>query len=74
MRGEGNKKEVKVAKKFEEMTVEEKQEAFEKWMEGRTARRGQSTARRAATQQLIKAHQDEYNKLLKSVGGKSKRV
>lgn len=62
-----------MAKKFEEMTEEEKREAFEKWMGNRTARRGQSKARRTATQQLIKAHQDEYNKLLAAGGGKGKK-
>lgn len=61
-----------MAKKFEEMTEEEKRAAFEKWVAGRTARRGLSTSRRKATAQLIKAHQDEYNKLLVSAGGKAK--
>lgn len=58
-------------KKFEEMTEDEKRQAFEKWVAGRTARRGVSAARRKATQQLIKAHQPEYNKLLVAAGGKA---
>jgi len=55
--------------KFEQMTDEEKQQAFQKWLSGRESRKGQSKARREATQQLIKTHKAEYNKLLKAAGG-----
>ena len=58
-----------MAKKFEEMDENEKRQAFEKWVSGRTARRGVSTIRRKATAQLIKAHQAEYNKLVVAAGG-----
>ena len=60
-----------MAKKFEEMNDIEKREAFEKWVSGRTARRGVSAIRRKATQTLIKAHQVEYDTLLEKAGGKA---
>lgn len=70
MRGEGTKKEeTELAKKFEEMTDEEKQQAFQKWLSGRESRKGQSQARRKAMQELIKLHAPEYARLLKAAGG-----
>lgn len=63
-----------MAKKFEEMTTEEKQQAFERWLASRESRKGQSAARRKATQQLISAHKPEYNKLLKAAGGTVKEA
>ena len=51
--------------KFEDMTQEQKSEAFEKWMSGRDARKGKSKARREATQALVKKYADEYAKYLK---------
>jgi len=60
-----------MAKKFEDMTEEEKREAFEKWQAGRTTRRAASKVRRAAMEALKKAHLPEYNELLKELGGKA---
>lgn len=60
-----------MAKKFEEMNDVEKREAFEKWVSGRTSRRGESKKKRTAVQALVKAHQDEYNGLLKAAGAKA---
>lgn len=57
------------AKKFEEMTKEEKDAAFEKWAKGRDTRKGQSKAKKTATKQLIAVHLQEFNKLLKAAGG-----
>lgn len=59
-----------MAKKFEEMTPAERQEAFNKWVEGRTARRAASKIKRAALDQLKKNHQDEYDQLVAKLGGK----
>ena len=59
-----------MAKKFEEMTAEEKNEAFQKWIAGRESRKGQNVAKRKATQQLIAKYKGEYNKLLAAAGGK----
>lgn len=58
-----------MAKKFEEMTEEEKRGAFQHWLAGRESRKGVSKARRAAMEALKKAHIAEYNKLLKAAGG-----
>ena len=58
-----------MAKKFEEMTKAEREVAFEKWVAGRTERRGISKIKRAATQALIAAHPDEYNELIVKAGG-----
>jgi len=74
VRGEGRRRRNTVAKKFEEMDENEKRQAFEKWVSGRTARRGTSTIRRKVTAQLIAAHQAEYNKLLVAAGGKVKEA
>jgi len=60
-----------MATKFEDMNPEQKKEAFEKWVSGRTARRGVSTIRRKATQALIKAHQVEYDAIVVKMGGKT---
>lgn len=57
-------------KKFEEMTDAEKLSAYNAMMEKRQGRKGLSVAKRTATKQLIKAHQVEYDKLLKAAGGK----
>jgi len=57
-----------VGKKFEDMTQAERQVAFEHWVEGKTARRAKSTVKRDAIKALIKAHQDEYNALVKQGG------
>lgn len=63
-----------MAKKFEDMTPAEKKEAFDKWVEGKTARRAKSAIKREATKLLIKAHQDEYDGLVKQVeAGKAKK-
>ena len=75
MRGEGTKKEeTELATKFEDMSDEEKQQAFQKWLAGRESRKGQSVARRKAMQELIKAHAPEYARLLKAAGGKAKET
>lgn len=57
-------------KKFEDMTPSEKQEAFDKWVANRTARRGVSKLKRDAVAKLIKAHQGEYDALM----GKGKKA
>lgn len=59
-----------MAKKFDEMTPAEKKEAFDKWVEGRTARRAASKIKRAALEALKKAHPDEYDSLIDKFGGK----
>lgn len=63
-----------MATKFEDMTNEEKQLAFQRWLQSRESRKGQSAARRKATQQIIAAHRPEYNKLLKAAGGTVKEA
>ena len=59
-----------MAKKFEEMTPAEKKEAFDKWVEGRTARRAVSKIKRAALEQLKKNHATEYDEIMVKLGGK----
>ena len=54
-------------KKFEDMTPAEKQVAFDKWVEGRTARRANSAVKREATKLLVKKYADEYDDLVKQV-------
>jgi len=63
-----------LATKFEDMSNEEKQAAFQRWLASRESRKGQSAARRKATQQIIAAHKGEYNKLLKAAGGTVKEA
>jgi len=50
--------------KFKEMTDAQKQEAFQKYLEGRENRGQYSEARRKAGTRLQKAHADEFNKYL----------
>lgn len=71
VRGEEIKKEVTMAKKFEDMNEAEKKVAFDTWVANRTARRGLSANRRKALQALIKAHQPEYDSLLVKFGAKA---
>ena len=56
-------------KKFEDMTQAERQEAFTHWVEGKTARRAKSDIKRKAVKALIDAHTDEFNALVKKLGG-----
>jgi len=67
-----NKKEGTVAKKFEDLTPEEKSAAFDKWMETRTARRGVSAIKRKAAKTLVDKYPDEYNKYLAAATSKVK--
>ena len=62
-----------MATKFEDMTPAERQVAFDKWVEGRTARRANSAVKREALKQLVKNHQDEYDSLIKAVKAKPKK-
>lgn len=55
-----------------ELTVEQKAAKYDALVEKREGRKGQSAARRKAQSQLIKAHQPEYDDLLKRAGGKAK--
>lgn len=56
-------------KKFEDITENEKHTAFETWVAGKTARKAKSNVRRQAMKALIDIHTDEYNVLLKKLGG-----
>ena len=53
-----------MAKKFEEMTPEERQSAFNKWIAGRETRKGQNAAKKTANKQLVANHEPEYKKLV----------
>lgn len=55
-----------MAKKYSEMTDEEKRDAFDTWAANKEKRQASSKAKRAAVQALIAAHKDEFNKLVKS--------
>jgi len=57
-----------MASKFEEMTTEEKQEVFNRWVQNRESRKVKTQGKRKALQALVKAHQDEYNALVKKFG------
>lgn len=56
-----------MAKKFEDLTPAEKQAAYEKWVESRTARRANSAIKREATKQLIAKYPDDYDALVAAV-------
>lgn len=56
-----------MAVKFEDMTPVQKKDAFDKWVEGKTARRAKSAIKREATKLLVKKYSDEYDALVKQV-------
>ena len=71
-RGKEDTKVAEAKKKLAEMNEQEQKEAFEEWKKSREGRQTQNTAKRQAIRSLIKAHQPEYNALLKKAGGKVK--
>ena len=63
-----------MATKFQDMTQDERVKAFEKWQAGKEAKKGTNTAKRTAVAALIKAHQGEYDNLLKAAKGEKSAV
>lgn len=61
-----------MAKAFGDMSEEEKKEAYETWLEGRQARRGQSKVRRQAARTLVEKYPDEYAQILARLTPKAK--
>jgi len=53
-----------------ELTMEQKAAKYDAIQAKREGRKGVSAARRKAVQQLVKAHQAEYDALLAKLGGK----
>ena len=53
-------------KKLTDMSPEEKQAAFQKWLESKESRQGKAKARREATKAVIAAHKVEYDKAYKA--------
>jgi len=56
--------------KLEEMSAQEKQEAFDKWLKSKGERKVKGTAKRQAQKALIEAHKDEFLGLIKKFEGK----
>lgn len=58
-----------MAKVFAEMTQQEKNQAFEKWVSGKETRGVKNKIKKQAIKLLIDTHTDEFNTLLKKLGG-----
>ena len=52
--------------KIKDMTPEQKEVAFAKWMASDEIKKVANAAKRGAAQLLKKAHEDEFNKFVKS--------
>lgn len=58
-----------MGKVFAEMTQQEKTHAFETWVTGKETRGVKNKIKKQAIKALVDAHTDEFNTLLKKLGG-----